>query len=105
MITQPKHFLFNGIEISGNQIGFKNLNSKSINSGPAGWEVDCVQKSENIKYIIGRSNDNYCNMIYKGLDDRGKVFSTGSITYTGSLFVDDSILLLTMNVIKDMMTN
>ena len=28
-ITQPNHFLFNGIDISGNQIGFKNLNSKT----------------------------------------------------------------------------
>jgi len=103
-ITQPKHFLFNGVDISGNQIGFKNLNSKTINSGPAGWEVDCVQKSENIKYIIGKTFDNLCNMIYKGYDGRSKLFSTGSITYTGSLFVDDNINKLTRNVIIDMLS-
>lgn len=117
IITNSSHGLFDNLDISNNQFGFNNLNSKSLQSGAAGWEVDCVQKSENSKYIIAKSNDNFCNMIWKDNDDgksspsglqpsasgRSKVFSTGSITYTGSLFVDDNIYKLTTNVINNML--
>ena len=130
IITDSSHGLFDNLDISNNQFGFNNLNSKSLQSGAAGWEVDCVQKSENSKYIIAKSNDNFCNMIWKDNDDgksspsglqpsasgkssplglqpsasgRSKVFSTGSITYTGSLFVDDNIYKLTTNVINNML--
>jgi hypothetical protein len=117
IITNSSHGLFDNLDISNNQFGFNNLNSKSLQSGAAGWEVDCVQKSENSKYIIAKSNDNFCNMIWKDNEDgksspsglqpsasgRSKVFSTGSITYTGSLFVDDNIYKLTTNVINNML--
>ena len=104
IITNSSHGLFDNLDISNNQFGFNNLNSKTLQSGAAGWEVDCVQKSENSKYIIAKSNDNFCNMIWKDNDDgRSKVFSTGSITYTGSLFVDDNIYKLTTNVINNML--
>jgi hypothetical protein len=104
IITNSSHGLFDNLDISNNQFGFNNLNSKSLQSGAAGWEVDCVQKSKNTKYIIAKSNDNFCNMIWKDNDDgRSKVFSTGSITYTGSLFVDNNIYKLTTNVINNML--
>ena len=117
IITNSSHGLFDNLDISNNQFGFNNLNSKTLQSGAAGWEVDCVQKSENSKYIIAKSNDNFCNMIWKDNDDGksspsglqpsasggSKVFSTGSITYTGSLFVDDNIYKLTTNVINNML--
>lgn len=98
--TMPIHPLLSGLVDSSGNIGFKNLNARSINYGPAGWEVDNVQTVENRKYLISKSPDNLCNMIWKDLDDTGPVFSTGSIIYTGSLFVDNNIYTLTQRVIN-----
>ncbi len=99
--SNPTHPLLEGLIDPSGYIGFKNLNSKSINSGPAGWEVDNIQIPSNLKYLIARSPDNLSNMIWKDLDViGGPVFSTGSIIYTGSLFVDSGIYNLTKRVIN-----
>ncbi len=95
----PIHPLLIGLVDSSGNIGFKNLNSKSINYGPAGWEVDNIQIPSNIQYLIARSPDNLSNMIWKPIDTTGAVFSAGSIIYTGSLFVDFGIYQLTKRVI------
>lgn len=101
--TLPTHPLLAGLVDPSGNIGFKNLNAKSINTGPAGWEVDNIQIPSNLKYLIARSPDNLSNMIWKDGDGTtGPVFSTGSIIYTGSLFVDPGIYQLTTRVIDRM---
>ncbi len=99
IVTNPTHPLLVGLVDLSGYIGFKNLNAKSINTGPAGWEVDNIQITSNRKYLIAKSPDNLSNMIWKDLDTTGPVFSAGSIIYTGSLFVDSGIYQLTKRVI------
>jgi hypothetical protein len=98
--TWPVHPLLDKLIDNSGYFGFRNLNSKSINYGTAGWEVDNIQIPSNRKYLIAKSPDNLSNMIWKDLDTTGPVFSAGSIIYTGSLFVDLNIYELTEQVIK-----
>lgn len=103
-LTNPPGWLIQDIDLSGEYVGFKNLNSRSLDSGTSGWEVDNVQIPSNTKYIIGSSNDKLGQMIWKDLDESGgAVFSAGSIIYTGSLAIDPSIAKITTNVINKML--
>ena len=64
-----------------------NSNSNKLSSGASGWEVDKVHLLENKKYIIAESTRKTSNMIYVD-DEKIKILSIGSITFTGSLIFD-----------------
>lgn len=93
--------LFANLDLSNNYFGFQNLNSTNINSGSAGFETDIVISTNYQKYIIAKTDDNFCHMIWKPQDSNsGAVFSSSSLTFTGSLLVDTNISKLVINVIK-----
>jgi len=106
-VVSPLNKLFYNLDLSNGSFGVKNLNGLLVNSGTAKWEVDGVFQQEYEKYIIATTKDGFCDMIWKGIenDGKGKVFSASTITYTGSLLVDNNIALLTTNVINDMLLN
>jgi hypothetical protein len=96
------HRIFNNIDISSYNFGFKNLisNNKTKNSGSIGGIVDSVQISHYEKYIIARSKDNLCHMVW--IDDDtavGNVFSASTTNYVGSLLIDKDINKITKNII------
>jgi hypothetical protein len=100
-LFNPPEWMIQNVDISGGFIGFKNLNSRTLNSGSAGWEVDKVFNKSDLKYIIGSSPDGLSNIIWVDRDGLvGPVFAVGSIIYTGSLAVDSGIARLTLNVIR-----
>lgn len=91
------------LDISGGsvKIGFKNLNSRALESGTAGWEVDKLFNQSDTKYVIGSSPDGLSHIVWVDrTGSTGPVFAAGSIIYTGSLAVDSGISGLTWNVIK-----
>jgi hypothetical protein len=97
------HWIFNNTDLSGYNFGFKNLisNNKTIDSGTIGGIVDSVQINNYEKYIIARSNDNLCNMVW--IDDDtsiGNVFSASTTNYVGSLLIDKNINKITTNIIQ-----
>jgi len=100
--VDKNHWIFNNTDLSGYNFGFKNLisNNKNINSGTIGGIVDSVQINNYEKYIIARSNDNLCHMVWIDDDDTiGNVFSVSTTNYVGSLLVDKDINKITTNII------
>lgn len=102
------HKLFNQpnkIILHNGSFGHKNLNSNNINSGVARWEVDFPDNKLWEKYIIATTKDKLCAMMFKDKenDGYGKVFCACSITFTGSLLVDENIKMLLVNVIIEML--
>ena len=100
-ISKPTHWIFENITDS--IIGTKNTNGDNINNGASGWEVDKATISD--EYIIASGEapsgvTHEGDMIYYENSTNGKVFSVGSLVYTGSLFVDNNISQVTKNVIN-----
>lgn len=73
-----------------------NSNSNKLNSGASGWEVDKVHLPENTKYIIAESTKKTSDIIYVN-DEKIKILSIGSITFTGSLLCDFHSYLIVKN--------
>jgi len=99
--TNKQHWIFKDTNLSNNNFGFKNLisNDKTINCSTIGFTVDAVQKEKFQKYIIARSIDYLCNMVWIDDDDKGYVFSASTVSYVGSLIVDENINKITSNII------
>lgn len=104
-IKQPNHWIFENV--NKNYIGEESLNSYSNDSdrqGASGWEYDKVYDPNLQQYIIAQGY--IVNKIYNGNDmiyfeNNGKIFSTGSVTFTGALPVDNNISTILMNVLNN----
>jgi len=101
-ITNSNHWIFDGV--NQDFIGNDGLNGTIIKHGASGWEYDGVVDPNLEDNIIGKGYIN--NKIYNGNDmiyfeNGGKIFSSGSVTYTGSLLIDENISKITMNVLNN----
>tara|TARA_B100001059_G_scaffold236815_1_gene290821 strand:- start:5184 stop:7073 length:1890 start_codon:yes stop_codon:yes gene_type:complete len=103
-ITNINHWIFEGIDLKNNDfIGKKNLNNKlsvdSFGAGSSGHETDqCIYDD---KFILakGINKEDKGGHIYLYERDNGsKVFSVGSVVFTGSLSVDNNISIMILNV-------
>ena len=75
------------------------INFQSVfNSWTTNQKTTIIKQNNSLKVILNQTNSTPGILLPKI-----KVFSTGSITYTGSLFVDDNIYKLTTNVINNML--
>ena len=103
-IKQPNHWIFENV--NKNYIGEESLNAYTDSNlqGASGWEYDKVYDPNLQQYIIAQGY--IVNKIYNGNDmiyfeNNGKIFSTGSVTFTGALPVDNNISTILMNVINN----
>jgi len=104
-ISDLNHWIFTDVNTENNLIGTDTLNSKFgyTHKGASGWEVDMsyidkqytIAKGKPPSDDITHNND----MIYYETEKNGKMFSVGSLTYTGSLLVDNNISQITKNVL------
>jgi hypothetical protein len=100
-VLLPNHWVFDNTNLNqGDLIGEVSLNR----SGASGHETDKVSpySPQNIQILAQGQNPNNggADMIfYQDSISGSKVFSVGSITYTGSLSVDSNISTITNNVI------
>ena len=108
-IINSEHWIFNNI--TDTNIGTDNLNCpvEQEKKGPSGWEVDksyfdpiyTIAKGKPPSDDITHNSD----MIYYENTNGGKLFSAGSLVYTGSLLVDSNISQLTKNVFEHFLKN
>lgn len=107
-ILQPTHWIFSGIQAT--LVGLKSLNSPKIKfeenkTGASGHEMDqdiLGIYGENIIAKGDNPNNTGADMLYVEKNG-GHVFSIGSISYTGSLLIDEDLSKLTKNVIYYML--
>jgi hypothetical protein len=107
-ILQPNDWVFSNI--TDTLVGLNSLNAPKSNyeegtSGASGHEMDRDIQGTHTQYIIAEGDNpdnNGAHMLYFEKNG-GKIFSTGSISYTGSLLVDENISKITKNVINYML--
>lgn len=97
----PGHWIFDGTDLKkGDLFGENSLNG----GGASGHETDkrTVDTPEEFVMLAKGTNPDYggADMMIRESPGRGMIFSVGSITYTGSLEVDDNVHKITMNVIQ-----
>jgi hypothetical protein len=99
-IFKKNSWVFKGVKLKGNYFGNKSLNTPLNKDGCSGHELDkCVVNRNNIiaKGTNGRGGG---DMLYYKVGKR-KIFSVGSIVFTGGVYVDDIIEKITLNVLKN----
>ena len=105
-VVKSNHWVFNGTNLKdGGLFGDDGLNvSPKDESGASGWETDKIYPNspKNITLLAKgiNSRGGGADMTIYDLPAGGSVFSTGSITFGGSLLVDDKISQITKNVIN-----
>ncbi|MDA9066164.1 hypothetical protein N8289_04155 [Flavobacteriales bacterium] len=99
-VLNSSHWIYNNTGVVTGQL----IGETSLNNGKAsGGETDkvCASSPAGMTILgIGTNPDNGgANMIYYEKPNGSKVFSVGSMTYTGSLSVDTVIHQITKNVL------
>lgn len=106
-VINPSHWIFNGTNIKkGDLIGERGLNTINNSSGGAsGWETDQMDGSTPKNAVFLAKGTNVigagAHMIYYDHLGGGGVFSTGSITFGGSLAVDQQLGKIVNNVLNN----
>lgn len=102
-VLSPSHWIFTGTNVTQGQL----IGETSLNNGKAsGHETDkttLFTPSNAVLLAKGKNpNNGGAHMVYiHNTQNNYKVFSVGSITYTGSLAIDSVISKITENVIND----
>jgi len=105
-VIQSDHWVFENTHLkNGDFIGKDGLNvSPEGVPGASGWETDKIYPGSPQKAVLLakgiNSGDGGANMVIYEESGRGSVFSVGSISFGGSLLVDDHISRITKNVIN-----
>ncbi|MFG6495396.1 cell wall-binding repeat-containing protein [Fictibacillus sp. UD] len=105
-VINNSHWIFSNTGIKkGELIGRTGLNKvNGSNGGASGWETDQVDRYTPKNYVLLAKGTNTsgagADMIYYDHPGGGGVFSTGSITFGGSLAVDSQLTKMVNNVLK-----
>ncbi len=106
-VVQSNHWVFKDTNLKdGDLIGNEGLNvSSDKKPGASGWETDKITPSSPKNTILLAKGTNSGGggadmTIIEEPEEGGSVFSTGSITFGGSLLVDNNISQITKNVIN-----
>lgn len=105
-VMNNSHWIFSNTGIKkGDLIGRTGLNKiNSSNGGASGWETDQIDRYTPKDYVLLAKGTNTigagADMIYYDHPGGGGVFSTGSITFGGSLAVDTQLTKMVNNVLK-----
>jgi hypothetical protein len=104
-VVQSDHWVFDNTNLkNGDVIGKAGLNvSPKGFPGASGWETDKIYPDSRKGTVLLAKGINPgeggANMVICEASGCGNVFAVGSITYGGSLLVDDNISQITKNVI------
>jgi hypothetical protein len=104
-VINPNHWIFSHTGLKkGDLIGAKGLNTvKDSTGGASGWETDQMDKfsPKNIVLLAKGTNklQTGADMTYFDHPGGGGVFSVGSITFGGSLAIDNQLSQMVQNVI------
>jgi len=103
-VIEADHWVFAGTGVkNGDLFGEKNQQER-IPGGASGHETDKMSPSspKNTVLLAKGTNidDGGAEMVFYDTESGGAVFSAGSITYNGSLLVDDVVSRVTANVIS-----
>lgn len=105
-VVNPNHWIFQNTGVKkGDLIGVRGLNNVQNSSGGAsGWETDQMDKSSSPKNTVllaqgTNTTGKGADMVYYDHPGGGGVFSTGSITFGGSLAIDPQLTRMVQNVI------
>jgi len=105
-VNQADHWVFEGTNLKkGDVIGQEGLNvSPEGISGASGWETDKLYPDSPRNTVLlakgANAGDGGADMVIYEDPGGGSVFSVGSITFGGSLLVDDRISRITKNVMN-----
>ncbi|MDR4498081.1 MAG: hypothetical protein MRK02_09215 [Candidatus Scalindua sp.] len=105
-VVKSNHWVFEGTHLNdGDLIGKEGLNvSADGKTGASGWETDKIypHSPKNTTLLARGINPGGggADMTIYNVPGGGSVFSTGSITFGGSLLVDDNISQISKNVIN-----
>jgi putative cell wall-binding protein len=105
-VMNNTHWIFANTGIrNGDLIGRIGLNKvNGSNGGASGWETDQVDQYTPKNYVLLARGTNTigkgADMIYYDHPGGGGVFSTGSITFGGSLAVDSQLTKIVNNVLQ-----
>lgn len=102
-VRDPDHWLFSGTDLdAGDTFGEETLQER-VSGGASGHETDKVSRfaPEGIDPVAKglNPNDGGAEMVYFETESGGKVFATGSITYTAGLLIDDDLSTITRNAL------
>jgi hypothetical protein len=103
-VVDAGHWVFAGTGLkNGDVFGEKNQQER-IPGGASGHETDKISASSPKNTVLlakGMNLDNGgAHMATYETESGGAVFSVGSITYNGSLLVDDAVSRITANVLS-----
>jgi putative cell wall-binding protein len=105
-VINPNHWIFANTGLKrGDLIGVKGLNTiDKSNGGASGWETDQMDRNSPKNTILLAKGINTfgrgAQMTYYDTPEGGGVFSTGSITFGGSLAIDPQLSIMVQNVIQ-----
>ncbi len=105
-VLEHNHWVFEGTNLKeGDFIGNEGLNiSQEGRTGASGWETDKIYPHSPKNTILLAKGTNSgvggADMTIYREPEGGSVFSVGSITFGGSLLVDDNISQITKNVVR-----
>ncbi|MGZ7210493.1 MAG: N,N-dimethylformamidase beta subunit family domain-containing protein, partial [Methanobacterium sp.] len=104
-VINPSHWIFSNTGLKkGELFGVKGLNTVNDSTGGAsGWETDQMDNRSPKNTVLLAQGINSigkgADMIYYDHPGGGGVFSTGSITFGGSLVIDPQLSRMVQNVI------
>lgn len=103
-VLDSKHWAFSGTGLAnGDLFGHASLDQRAV-GGASGHETDKLTPSAPPRASLlakgTNPDDGGADMIYYETASRGAVFSVGSISYTCSIIVDDTVSTLTANVLR-----
>ena len=101
-VTKSGHWIFQGTGVTNGQLfGVQSLNG----GGASGHETDKMDDDSPANTVLlargTNPNNGGASIVYYENSSGGKVFSVGSISFTGSLEVDNVIHTITKNVLDD----
>jgi len=101
-VKQASHWIFSGTGLKdGDQFGRKSLHER-VPGGASGHETDKLMPSSPTCDLLAKgmnSEDGGADLVLLSLG-KGRVFSTGSITWVSSLFPDQQVSRITRNVLE-----
>jgi hypothetical protein len=104
-VLKADHWVFTGTGLNNGDIfGTESLHER-VHGGASGHETDKMSAStppDTVHLAKGTNvEDGGADMVIRELDNGGKVFSVGSITWVASLFPDPHVPAITRNVLEN----
>ena len=103
-VVDPSHWVFEGTGLRQDELFGQRSLHRRCEGGASGHETDKLSPSSpaNAQLLAQGTNVNQggADMIYYPTSSGGEVFSAGSITWPACVLVDDTVSVITANVLR-----